>query len=375
MRNDYAYILWTNEKQRMYKRTNIQIMRLYKTAIIVVAVVLALWVLPWLYSFLLPATGSDGFVYYSPYTGDFIVRNADGFCDCQGHGYTDAEADSLLPYFFYRQLVADQRLPDTLFGEPADPKVLRRESFTFKTSPAQINKPRTPLYELLDTESGRVDLQLPADVFRLTADGLAFITAATNRIDIEKSRMFNSVLRAHGCVFPIRLIAGNPSTRKAYDNGYLLADSQGRLFNLRMRKGSPAVRDIVLPEGVKAQNLFVTEFDNMRHLGFLVSTDQRLYAIDAKTLTLDLIDIPEYNPQEMPILIMGNPHDWTIRLLTAHDTRYYAVSATDYSLLAERIVPDPAPTTAEKIYRCLFPLRLSLRTWQTPTVFPRWNVD
>lgn len=364
-----------NTHLQIYKLTNLPIMKLYKIAIIVVAVVLALWVLPWLYSFLLPATGSDGFVYYSPYTEDFIVRNADGFCDCQGHCYTNAEADSLLPYFFYRQLVADKRLPDTLFGEPADPKVLRRESFTFKTSPAQINKPRTPLYELLDAESGRVDLQLPTDVFRLTNNGLEFITAATNRIDSEKSKMFNSVLRAHGCEFPIRLIAGNPSTRKAYDNGYLLSDSQGQVFNLRMKKGSPAVRDIVLSEGVKAQNLFVTEFDNMRHLGFLVSTDNRLYAIDAKTLTLNLINIPEYNPQEMPILIMGNPHDWTIRLLTAHDTRYYAVSAADYSLLAERIVPDPTPTTAEKVYHYLFPLRLSLRTWQTPTIFPRWNVD
>ncbi len=337
--------------------------------------VLAMWVLPWLYSLLLPTVSNEGFVYYCPYTNDFILRNADGFCDCKGQCYTNAEADSLLPYFFYRQLAADKRLPDTLFGMAADPKVLRRESFTFKTSPAQINKPRTPLYELLDAESGRVDLQLPNDVFRLTDNGLEFITAATNSIDKEKSKMFNSVLRAHGCVFPIRLIAGNPSTRKAYDNGYLLADSQGQVFNLRMKKGSPAVRDIVLPDSIKAQNLFVTEFDNMRQLGFLVSTDNLLYSIDAKTLTLNRIDIPEYNPQEMPILIMGNPHDWTIRLLTAHDTRYYAVSATDYSLLAERIIPDPAPTRAEKVYHRLFPLRLSLRTWQTPTIFPRWNVD
>lgn len=350
-------------------------MKLYKIVIVAVAVVLLLWVLPWLYTLLLPATSSEGFCYYSPYTEDFILRNTDGFCDADGKHYTNAEADSLLPYFFYRQLVADKRLPDTLFGVPTDTKVLRRESFTFKTSPAQINKPRTPLYELLDAESGRVDLQLPTDVFRLTDNGLEFIRANTNRVDTEKSKMFNSVLRAHGCVFPIRLIAGNPSTRKAYDNGYLLADSKGQVFNLRMKRGSPAVRDIVLPEGVAAQNLFVTEFDNMRHLGFLVSTDNRLYAIDAKTLTLCLIDIPEYNPQEMPILIMGNMHDWTIRLLTAHDTRYYAVSSADYSLLAERIIPDPAPTRAEKVYHYLFPLRLSLRTWQTPTIFPRWNVD
>lgn len=348
---------------------------IYKGFIIGVAVVLLMWVLPWLYTFLIPASGGESFIYYSPYTEDFITRDAEGFCDFEGNHFSAAEADSLMPYFFYRQLVADGRMPDSLFGEAVDSKILRRESFTFKTSPAQINKPRTPLYELLDAESGRVDLQLPNDVFRLTDNGLEFITAETNTLNKEKSAMFNSVLHAHGCTFPIRLIAGNPSVRKAYDNGYLLADSKGKVFNLRMIKGSPAVRDIILPDGMQPQTLFVTEFDNYRQLGFLVSTDNQLYSIDNKTLKLNHIDIPEYNPQEMPILIMGNLHDWTIRILTATDTRYYAVSNKDYSLLASRIVPDPAPIGWEKAYHYIFPLRLSLRTWQAPTIFPRWNVD
>lgn len=348
---------------------------IYKAFVIVVAAGLLLWVLPWLYSLLLPTPRGDGFVYYSPYTEDFIGRDGAGFHDFEGVRYTDAEVDSLLPYFFYRQLIADGRMPDSLFGEAAEAKVLRRETFNFKTSPAQINKPRTPLYELLDSESGRVDLQLPTDVFRLTDSGLAFISAATNQVDEEKSAMFNSVLRAHGCVFPIRLIAGNPSVRKAYDNGYLLTDSEGKLYQLRMRKGSPAVRDIPLPEGMEVQALFVTEFDNRRHLGFVVSTDNQLFALDAATLALQRVGIPEYDPQTMPILIMGNMHDWTIRILTATDTRYYAVSNEDLSLLRERIVPDPEPTGLAKARKYIFPLRVSLRTWQTPTIFPRLNVD
>ena len=346
-----------------------------KAFVIIVAVVLLMWILPWLYSFLIPSPAGETFIYYTPYTQDFITRDADGFCDFEGNHYTSSQADSLLPYFFYRQLIADQRMPDSLFGMAVDAKILRRETFTFKTSPAQINKPRTPLYELMDAQSGRVDLQLPNDVFRLTDDGLQFISAQTNTIDADKSQMFNSVLRAHGCQFPISLIAGNPSVRKSYDNGYLLADKVGQVFNLRMIKGSPSVRNIILPDSIQAQNLFVTEFDNYRHLGFLVSTTNQLYVIDANTLTLARIDIPEYNPQEMPILIMANIHDWTIRLLTAHDTRYYAVSNEDFSLLSARVVPDPEPTGWQKAYYYIFPLRLSLRSWQTPTIFPRFNID
>lgn len=386
---------------------------IYKTLILATAVVLVLWVAPWLYSLLIPAQRSDSFIYYSPYTNDFITRNSQCFCDFCGHCYTDAEADSLLPYFFYRQLDADKRLPDTLFGVPTDTKRMRRESFTFKTSPAQITKPRVPLYELLDAESGRVDLQLPKDAFRLTDNGLEFITAETNAVDAAKSAMFNSVLRARGCVFPIRLIAGNPTTRKSYDNGYLLYDSEGHLFNLRMIRNAPQVRVIPLPEGMQLQTLFVTEFDNRRNLGFVVSTDNQLYTIDCATLSsvssalssdspavlsdssalssdgtavlsnssaspLRHIDIPEYNPLEHPILIMGNEHDWTIRLTTPEATLYYAVSNTDYSLLAERIVPDPSPSElpwSARAYHYVCPLRLSLRSWQSPTIFPRFNID
>ncbi len=353
-------------------------LRIYKVLILATAVVLVLWVAPWLYSLLIPAQRSDGFVYYSPYTNDFITRNAQGFCDFCGHSYTDAEADSLLPYFFYRQLDADKRLPDTLFGCPTDTKLMRRESFTFKTSPAQITKLRVPLYELLDAESGRVDLQLPADAFRLTASGLEFLTAETNAVDAAKSAMFNSVLRAHGCVFPIRLIAGNPTTRKSYDNGYLLYDSEGHLFNLRMIRNAPQVRAIPLPEGLRLQTLFVTEFDNRRNLGFVVSDSNQLYTIACSDLSLHRIDIPEYNPLEHPILIMGNSHDWTIRLTTAEATLYYAVSATDYSLLQQRIVPDPSPSElpwTARAYHYVCPLRLSLRSWQSPTIFPRFNID
>ncbi len=351
---------------------------IYKTLILATALLLILWVAPWLYSLLIPAQRGDSFIYYSPYTNDFITRNAQGFCDFEGHSYTDAEADSLLPYFFYRQLDADKRLPDTLFGVPTDTKRLRRESFTFKTSPAQLTKPRVPLYELLDAESGRVDLQLPSDAFRLTDNGLEFITAETHAVDATKSAMFNSVLRAHGCVFPIRLIAGNPTTRKSYDNGYLLYDSEGNLFNLRMIRKAPQVRTISLPADVQLQTLFVTEFDDHRNLGFVASTDNQLYTIDGATLSLRHIDIPEYNPLEHPILIMGNQHDWTIRLTTAEATLYYAVSNTDYSLLAERIVPDPTPSElpwSARAYHYVCPLRLSLRSWQSPTIFPRFNID
>ena len=348
-------------------------LKIYKAFVIVVAAGLLLWILPWLYSLLIPVEKGDSFVYYSPIVDDFITRSDGNFVDSKGNIYTQDETDSILPYFFYRQLLSEGRLPDTLFGEAMDTKVLRREQFTFKTGPAQLNKPRVPLYELLDSESGRVDLQLPEDVFRLTDKGIEFITAETNEINTDKSEMFTSVMKAHGFVFPAGLVWGNPSTRKAYDNGYLLTDSEGKLFNLRMAKGSPIVRNITLPKGVELIAVFVTEFDNMRNLGFVVDSEHHIYVVNRKTLQLEQLGIPEYDPQEMQILMMGNMHDWTVRIFTATDTRYYALDAKDYSLIKESIIPDPAPTGWKKAEKYIFPIRVSLTSWQSPTIFPRVN--
>ena len=357
----------------MRKCTKVSGLSVYRAFVIVVAVGLVMWVLPWLYSLLIPVEKGDSFVYYSPIVDDFITRDDGAFVDGAGRTYSTYEADSILPYFFYRQLLSDGRLPDSLFGEALDSKVLRREQFTFKTSPAQLNKPRVALYELLDSESGRVDLQLPDDAFRLTSDGLEFVKAADNEVDKEKSAMFTSVLKAHGFVFPVQLLWGNPSVRKAYDNGYLMTDAEGKLFQLQMVKGSPKVHNIPLPQGVELIALFVTEFDNRRNLGFVVDSAYRMYVVDRATLSLRMLGIPAYDPQQMQILIMGNMHDWTVRIYTATDTRYYALDAKDYSLIKERVIPDASPSGWKKAGRYLFPIRVSLTSWQSPTIFPRVN--
>lgn len=347
--------------------------KIYKGFVIIVAVGLLMWILPWLYAMITPVEKGETFIYYSPLLDDFITRDSGDFVDMQGNRYTQAQTDSLLPYFFYRQLLSEGRLPDSLFGQPIDTKLLRREQFTFKTSPAQLNKPRVALYEMLDSESGRVDLQMPEDVFRLTDNGLEFITAETNKVNRDKSDMFTSVLRAHGFVFPVDLIWGNGSVRKPYDNGFLMTDSEGKLFNLRMAKGSPIVHNISMPDSVHLIALFTTEYDDMRNLGFVVDDHYHVYAVSRKDYALQPFGIPAYDPQQMQILMMGNMHDITVRIYTATDTRYYALRADDYSLIREHIIPDPEPTGWKKAEKYILPIRVSLTSWQSPTIFPRVN--
>ena len=202
-------------------------MKNLKYIIIALAVIVAAWLLPALCELVSPRTDRMPFVVYSCLDSTFIRFESTGkqvrYIDFRGQEFTKAEADSLLPLFAFRQLVAEGRLPDSLFGVELTPKKIQQNAFHFKTSPKQLNKPAVGLYTMLESASGRVDLQLPPDVFRLTKDGLEFIDCETNTVSKAKSLSFSRELAKHGFTFPVQLIWGNGSTRKDYDNGFLLS--------------------------------------------------------------------------------------------------------------------------------------------------------
>ena len=357
-------------------------MKNLKYIIIVLAIIVLAWLLPALYELVFPVTGKTPFVVYSCLDSTFIrFETADKqvrYIDFRGQEFTKSEADSLLPLFAFRQLVAEGRLPDSLYGVALTPKLIQQNAFHFKTSPKQLNKPAVGLYTLLESASGRVDLTLPPDVFRLTDEGLEFIDCETNKVNKAKTLSFSRELTKHGFTFPVRLIWGNSTTRKDYDNGFLLTDSNERLFQLKMVKGVPLVREIDKSEELREERRFIQLFTiepaNRALIGFVVTDDYQLYAVRADG-ELAHIGIDEYDPQSMQITIVGDLFHWTITEYTATDSRYYAVDAATFEQVARAIVPDPQLPLSQRLERWLFPVRLRFSSWRTQRIAPTINDD
>ncbi len=354
-----------------------------KYIIIALAVIVLTWLLPALYDLVFPRTDRMPFVVYSCLDSTFIRFENTGkqmrYVDFRGQEFTKAEADSLLPLFAFRQLVAEGRLPDSLYGIELTPKKIQQNAFHFKTSPKQLNKPAVGLYTMLESASGNVDLQLPTDVFRLTDEGLEFIDCETNKVNRAKSLSFSRELTKHGFMFPVQLIWGNGSTRKDYDNGFLLTDANNRLFQLKMVKGTPWVREIkangqrTMANGKWIQ-LFTIEPANRALIGLVVDDAHLLYAVRSNG-ELAQIGVDEYDPQTMQISIVGDLLHWTITLYTATDSRYYAVDAQTFEQVACKIVPDPELPTAQRVRRWMLPVRLHFTSWQTQLIRPWVNND
>lgn len=332
------------------------------------------WILPWLYSFATPNTQSAPFTLLSEVNDQFLSNTPFGdkgltMIDEDGKTYAKNEIDSMLPTLYFRQLIADSRMPDSLKGLPMTPKDIQMGNFMFRTSPSDLNNRPVGLYSLMESMSGRVDLEMPSDVFRITGRGIEFIDMATNTVDKEKSHLFTEAMVKKGFAFPAVEINGNPTTRKEYDNGYLLIDSQGRVFRLMMVKGRPFVRDTGIDPALGMRHAFVTEFRSKRYFGLLTDANHDLYALD-KDYNLTKLPVGYFDPGTESLMIIANMFNWTIRIDGDNEVRWYGIHSDDHSLIRDRRM-EFAPGTAQKIAEYIFPFSLSFTSYDDKYAYPR----
>ncbi|HJA98285.1 MAG TPA: DUF4857 domain-containing protein [Candidatus Alistipes avicola] len=346
-----------------------------KGAILLVAMLLMAWLLPWFYTFLTASPSWSPFTLYSCVVHSFASvgydeeGNFEGR-DRLGNTYTENQFDSILPMFYYRQLASRGAFPTRIEGEPITVQEAERSGFIFRNSPSDINRPGTGLYQLLESVPARVDFEAPTDVFRITDTGIEFVDMESNTVNRAKSEAFTRRMLDRGFRFPARVVAGNASTRKSYDNGYFLVDADGALFHMKQMLGRPFVRRTEIPASLGIRHFFVTEFPDQRLFGFLTDRQNRLYALEAEDYSLHEIPVGEFDPTQDGIMIIGDKFYWTVTVQNAESERLVAVNARDYSK-ADEYRPDTTIEAWERRAEYLFPFTLSFTSPLDGFVKPR----
>ncbi len=346
-----------------------------KTGVIFLAAALLAWLLPWFFAFLTTQPSWRPFTLYSCIVHSFAHLDYDAEDntigrDAKGNIYTERQTDSIMPMFYFRQLAAEGRFPKEIEGIPVTPKDAERSEFIFRTSPQDVNRPRIGLYQLLESRPRRLDFESPSDVFRITESGIEFVDMATNSLDKKKSERFTAALQKAGFRFPARVIAGNGTTRKEYDNGYFIVDDDYRVFHMKQICGWPMVLDTKISDSLRINHIFVTEFSDRRHFAFLTDEANRFYALDAEDYSLHQIPIGRFDATNDAMMIIGDMFYWTITLQRDNDERLVAVNARDYSL-ADTCIPQEEVNSAEYYARYLFPTTLAFTSVKDAFVRPR----
>jgi len=291
--------------------------------------------------------------------------------DGSGNLYTTAQYDSLMPLFNFRQLMTDGRLPDSISGHEITPPILMAKSIVYRYSPTKFSTPDIGLYIMYESMPKRVGLELPDDLFRLT-DKIEFITNATNRVNEDKSRMFQQALEKAGYSFPAQWVSGNMNPRKRYDEGYFSLDNDSRLFHIKMVNGRPFVRNTHVGDSIDIEGFTMYEANDKRFYGYIYDKAGNIYIIESdegkyKAIKLDISPIDIKNDE---VMIMGNLLYWTVSVSTKEGKDVYGLKTETLECL-QKIHMDRTPGKWDNVSKWLFSAYLTFEHNNTDYIYPR----
>jgi hypothetical protein len=307
-------------------------------------------------------------VFYSCVDKDFLFYryNNQGLqmVDSKGTNYDRDGFEALLPLDNYLQLLRDGKLPKSIDGVPIPPEAIKRARLNFKIKPILLDSPVVPLNPLLESQSGRVRLEMPEDFMRL-GKNIEFLNAQTNTLEREKTELFAKAFSSAGFVFPALRVDGNPTTLKGYDEGYFLVDATGATFQLKQVQGQPdlhRIADVAAPEykalwqSLKPRYVHVQEQDPNQIRAIVIDQTNRVHLVIGKDYKLVTVPIQRYDPDTMVFALRG---DLLNRLVTVTGDDYLEAVVLDreYGFVSRYTedLPLAKDTSAGKLARALFP--------------------
>lgn len=351
-------------------------MKYIRFILIPVAILLMSYFLPLLYDYLFTRSDKVPFVLYSEVEQTFVKTEVqdDKLLRSTIDGakeYTEVEFDSILPTFYARQLVADNRFPDTLLGRKINFQAVRATNFIHRFSPKDINRTPPKAYQLIESASGRVNLNPAEDIFVFRNHRICFINGKTNALDEEKNERFNSVFLNSNLSFPIYKTAGNGNARKEYDEGYLLLDSKGSLFHFKQVEGKPYLEQIAT-ENLSAPILYMElcGFTDRSKLAYIYTEDGALYFLKHQPYSFQKVDLPKLKHTQEGWMAIGNMFYTTYRIQQNDGVSFIAIETESGNQVASHTIKFETDKV-EQIGNILFPFRLTFSSGESTHIYPR----
>ena len=342
--------------------------------LIVLTTALLYWILPWAIKLMTNEALDYPFTYYSSINNQFIQTVFDGKemkrVDLEGREYNQDEYDSIVPMFNYRQLMQDGRLPDTIKGVAINPKQIQLNQFFFRCTPRNYNSCSVNLYPMYESMSGRVSLESPDDLFSID-HRIRFYEAETNKLKQDKNRLFQTAMEKRGFQFPVQWIAGNPSARKPYDEGWFMLDADGQLFQVKMVNGKPFVKNTKAGEKIDIVWMKTIETANHRLYGFVFDRQQNVYFLSDVNYELVKLPIDSFDLKKDRMLIMANLFYWNVTVTRPHQRDLYILDNNDLNRVDEH-TEFHEPNQWEKIQPWIFPCYIELKSYHSTYIFPRF---
>lgn len=356
--------------------------KLYTVILVALSVIVLSWFLPWLYSIAFPVGGSDPFIAYSPVSHKFVVSETyesknvviyslDENGRREAETFTKEQRDSLLPQIYFTQLMAREQMPDSIDGFEMSVSALKHNQWVFSSIPRDINKVMPKVYMIMESMPARIDLEDPKEVFRFRKGGeVEFIDMETAEVVPGKSRRFTEIFKDRGFKLPVVSSSANITSRKPYDEGYLMVDAAGEIYHLKMQAGRPYMMKLRKPDSICGKHVFIMENVETRHLGLMTDTRNNLYVIEREGYRIVPLNVGKVDPTTDKIAVVKNIFNWVVKITNNEGVRWTALDSDDYSRLAGYSLTC-GENKSEKIAGFIFPFTMSFTDVSDCYAFPR----
>ena len=249
------------------------------------------------------------------------------------------------------------------------------ETQVVTVNPYYLANPQIDLYPLFESKSEFTDLEFPDEMFRID-DRMEFISSSTNRVIEEQSAAFTGKLEEEGFRFPARYIAGNPTTRKSFDEGYFVLDDGGMLFHVKKVEGEPfCVRTGLTPPG-GILYMGVRENARKEFYGVMICGDGGAYLLSYSGYGLIKLPLEHYDPRNFKLRMITDPFYRTITYWDPDgDTIHCLATDRDYAVLREYDFPleKSRLLAAESVFRLIFPFAIDTQDQKSNYVLFRFR--
>ncbi len=292
--------------------------------------------------------------------------------DSKGNKYTPYETDSLLPLLNFRQLVADNRLPDSINHVPVNARTIANYQLSFRLSPTRIHKPDPMAYPIFESMPRRVGNIVTDHVFLLD-DEVTVYDVSKNILDYEATQLFRAELEHRDFSYPAKWVVGNTNPRKKYDEGYFVLDNDGKLFQMKLVNDRPFIRNTHLqtPSGWHSFHPYEPNLHNF--YGILVSNDGKMARFnidDNGVYFLQWLDVPNIDPDVDVVKVIGNFMYWNVTVSKPEGEYTYALSAWFLNHIASDFIPVQL-SVWDYIGHWIFPFVIRLKHNHTEFIEPR----
>lgn len=340
-----------------------------KIFILLSATVLIAWLGPWIYALATAKPYRSPFTLYSCVLRDFTSAVYGGkdikFEDRSGQTHDE----SVQPMFYYHDLAMHGMAPDSILGRKIVPEEVERNRIILTSEPGRIAKKAAPVYIIMESVATRSELDEPEEAFVVRKDGIYIYNMNANEEVSDKTKEFNEALSSLGFSHPAVLVSGNPSTRKEYDEGYLMTDSKGDLFHIRQDEGKPFVEKFDAASGLSLKHIIITEFSNHKTLGMLIDKDNRLHMLSPQgEITPTEVS---FDPYHHDFLVVGDMFFYTIKVSDRSGETFYALNSDDFSFVDT--MRREYPTDEFNYSTLVFPVRITFTSSNDEYVKPRFG--